>query len=71
MSIKLTDLKGQTIEVNFKDIKGHVGGTKDYNIYTLTDGRRIKVKESLAQIRAQNQSTGTTPEETLDTPPTD
>lgn len=57
--IKLTGLRGELIEVEFKDIRGQVGGNKQYTIYSMANGKRIKVKETLAQIRAQNEAPAT------------
>lgn len=53
--ITVTPLKGDPIQVEFKDIRGHVGDNGHYHSYRLRSGATINVAESLDEIRALNK----------------
>ncbi len=60
--ISVTPSKGEKFDVEFKDIKGHVGTAGDYNRYRLKSGATILIEESLDQIRELNKSGPQAPE---------
>lgn len=60
--MKLTDVKGNKIEIDFKEIKAHVGKIRYYNRYRLVDGTYMNVMEDLHQIRALNEAFQNEPE---------
>lgn len=54
--MKLTDLQGNKVEVDFNSIKAHVGKIRYYHRYRMNDGTYINVKEDLHQIRALREA---------------
>ena len=54
--ITVTPLKGDKIEIEFKEIKAHVGDFDGYSKYRMASGATIELKESLAEIRKLNEN---------------